>query len=102
MRLKFLIYYADHSVFEGKTLDDWKSAPDDGVIVIVEFYKRTYSASNRHTKQSYAGTDYYWMLENGSIEHGSAKQIPDRSYIKAGQLISDAEYLEIYNKALAC
>lgn len=97
MRLLFEVHYADGTILQGTTLKDWQAMPDEGVLVVVEVYDRTYKG--KYTCRRHAGRDYYWMLDNGEIGAHAAKYIPANAHIKRGQQVDDATWMRIYNRA---
>lgn len=100
-RLKFQIYYADGSVLDGVSTEDWLTAPSEGLLIVVEIYDVIYGPPfrRRHACKRWAGLDYYWMAMDDSLNGGSAKFIPAGAVVKAGQQVSNAIWEEIYNRA---
>jgi hypothetical protein len=99
MRLCFIVHYADGTVFRGTSLAEWEALPEEGILVVTEFYDRSYGHPPKHAGQRHAGLDYYWMDENGEIGAGPAKYIPEGVNIKRGQLVDDETWDRIYNAA---
>ena len=102
MRVGFQIYYADGSVFNGATQNDWIAAPDTGVLVVVEVHDAIYKSGprQRHACRRWAGLDYYWWTPgNAEISGGNAGQIPNPALSKAGQLVDDETWCRVYNIA---
>lgn len=94
------IYYSDESVLEGRTVEEWVGAPDEGVIVVVEIYaKDVHRKKPLHTIQTYAGCDYYWMTPDGLVGAGAARRMPSDAHGKSGVTVSDELYMQIYNAA---
>lgn len=100
MRICFVIHYAHGSVQQGHTLEDWRAMPDEDVLVVTEFFDRSYGHPPKYCGKRYAYNDYFWMHEDGTIGEGNASQIPNNVYIKRGQYVDSETWDRVYN--LAC
>jgi len=83
------IYYADGSVVDGETANDWVTAPDDGVQVVISLnpgvpLRWHYSGGPVRGYEIWTGEDIYNPFGWG-VKHGS--------------LMSDADYTTIWERA---
>lgn len=93
--MSWRIYYSDHRV-DGVTEEDWINAPDDDMQVIVLMTPPDTPRWNYHDengkihvvydRELWTGDDYFDPFGWGE---------------KAGRLISDEEYIEIWRRACA-
>lgn len=100
MRLCFTITYSDGSVTRGATRADWLAMPDEGVLVVTEFFDRLYGHPRKHCGLRHAGVDYYYMDAAGAIGAGNAKHLPAGPLaVKRGALVDAATWERLYNRA---
>lgn len=95
--MRFRIYYADGTVFDGEGIEEWASAPENGVQVVALMSSRPSSwplpypketgfvFSGRTDRTFFTGVDEYDPLNSGVK--------------KFGTLLSDAEYTAIWERA---
>src|SRR5262245_38973532 len=84
LRLYFKIYYADGTVLQGETWEDWRQMPSEKVLVVTEIYAATYGHPKKHAGKRTAYVDYYWMTPDEKISGGDAGNIPADAVVKAG------------------
>lgn len=100
MRISFVIHYADGNIFKGTNFADWQSTPDEGILVVTEFYDRCYGHPPKQCGKRHAGLDYYWMDEDGEIiGAGPADHVPVGVWTKRGREVDSKTWDYIYNFA---
>jgi len=91
---KWRIYYADGSIVEGTTEEEWVAAPDEGVQAIVSF------APPFNNRWSYKGADgLNHSVQDRNIWTGEDIYDPLGFGIKTGSLISTNDYFIIWSRA---
>ena len=73
--------------------------PDEGVLVVSEFFDAQYGHPPKRCGARLAGLDYYWMTIQGMIQGGSPRYTPGGVYIKRGKEVDAETWDRIYNAA---
>lgn len=94
----FKIWYTD-KIVEGTSLEDWKNAPYDGVVIVYEKFPNG-------TSRVAMGSDWYWMLSDENVYQSGVSTFrydnfytphnaPDGAFLKKGRWVSDEQYAEM-------
>lgn len=100
------IAYVGGARVRGTGRDEWIAAPQDGVLVVRQPVDRTYEKANGaryHFTIRCAGSDYYWLTNDGTIMSGQALDVPegiDSATVKRGAWAEREEFLAAYNAML--
>lgn len=102
------IYYSDRTV-DVLTMNEWKSAPNDDVQIIVVFFKETYRVADANVSGNWReepyrylchSEDFYWFGGCGNAEQ--AFRHSERGTVKLGRWLRPNEAWEaLYRKAEA-
>lgn len=108
-------WYADGSVYVGKSREDWAALPDDGVLVVmlyhdelVESYARPEFEGQR-SRRIMSGNDCYW-ISDGPADHiygqadASPEQVRERypgALVKTGRFTDDDTFKRVQEEAMA-
>ena len=100
------IAYAGGAVVRGDKREEWLAAPQDGVLVVRQPVARVYPTATGDVYFTIrcAGSDYYWLHEDGTIRSGQALDVPeglDAPTVKRGAWVERSEFLAAYNAFLA-
>lgn len=103
---RFKIWYDTFEV-EGDTIEDWQNAPAEGVVAIYEFFG---FQNGFTTGRINSGSDWYWMDENGTIDHCLSTEdqpgvwvdftIPPNCIAKKGLWVSDERMSQVDQEIL--
>lgn len=98
----FKIWYVD-STLTGKTFEDWKNAPEDGVLAVYEKF-------DDGTGRMSAGSDWYWMLPDENVyQSGTSSFVkgeylshnaPADAILKKGKWVTDERMQEVLDEIL--
>ncbi len=105
--LGWKIIYTDGTVITSRD-SDWRRIRGDGVLIVSIYYRETYRRYTHELvwvtenyKNEFLGEDYYWMNADGSLDAGSAADVPftdlSDASVKTGTLVRDDVWLERYN-----
>lgn len=96
------IWYNDSTV-HGESLEEWKELPNTGVVAVYQYYGRGEDGVMRGKILS--GTDWYWMLPDGTIEqnkdttdirdHWVKVRFPKGAVTKKGIWVTDEKMEEV-------
>jgi hypothetical protein len=98
-------WYVGGAVYEGTTLQSWRQAPEDGLLVVMVYFDE-FMGSER-IRAIAQGDDCYWIQSDGSIAHNSDtpesnKQRYGRNIpLKRGMWTAVAEYEAAVAAAMA-
>lgn len=92
----FRVYYSDGSVAEGNSRGNWKSAGNTGVQVVVSF-PRTQPIRWHYINSA----GQVIVVEDRDLWTGEDTYNPFGFGGKTGELINDAEYFAIWERACA-
>jgi hypothetical protein len=96
--MKFTIWY-ENNQYEGHSLDDWQSLPNNGVVAVLEYFD-----DSRYRISS--GSDWYWILGDDVLQSGTTHNEPNKFVqnpqptnptIKSGKWVSDQRMNEVDN-----
>lgn len=98
--MRFRAWYADGSIYDGESAEDWKALPAEGVVYVVEL-----RATGRGM---FNGGDWYY-IDNGalayvsSVEWGVDQPKPEgcADCVKRGVGVTDEEFARIMAEAKA-
>ena len=101
------IIYTDGTVLTSRG-PNWDRIRGDGVLIVSIYFRETYRRYNvdlvwvtENYKKEFLGEDYYWMNADGSIDAGSAADVPftdlSEASVKTGTLVRDDVWLQRYN-----
>ncbi|MEK9767381.1 MAG: hypothetical protein VW683_00555 [Betaproteobacteria bacterium] len=96
----FRAWYTENRIFDGTSVEDWKSLPSEGVLFVSLFYPTGVTFYN--------GADWYYINDQGNFAHvlsgewGTEQPAPVSCIdcIKKGVGVSDEEYANIEQQAL--
>lgn len=101
----FRVWY-ENGYEDGSELSDWETMPDTGVVAI---YQTHGFKGNIRLGTISSGSDWYWMTQEGLIEHSGTSSeepnvwleavLPENAVAKKGKWVSDERMLEV-NQAL--
>lgn len=101
------IWYADGSIIEGSTEQDWAACSHENVIVVLECFGR--DENNLFLGRINSGCDWYWM-ENGEVRQSNDSAVtpgewtpnfaPQGAIVKSGIYVADDVFDAIHAQVI--